>query len=91
MLLEFLIYLKHRLNSPKSKFYQASSSKIFGRSVEKNGYQRETTKFEPTSPYGCTKVFAYNLVKHYRNAYKLSVLVKFLIMSLKERCKLCYK
>ena len=41
-----------RFNSPKSKFYQASSSEMFGRSVDKNGYQRETTKFEPTSPYG---------------------------------------
>ena len=46
---------------------------MFGRSVEKNGYQRETTRFEPTSPYGCAKVFAYNLVKHYRNAYKLFI------------------
>ena len=44
---------------------------MFGRSVDKNGYQRETTKFEPTSPYGCAKVFAFNLVKHYRYAYKL--------------------
>tara|TARA_B100000989_G_scaffold297306_1_gene282745 strand:- start:20171 stop:21169 length:999 start_codon:yes stop_codon:yes gene_type:complete len=56
---------------PKAKFYQASSSEMFGRSVDKDGYQRETTKMEPTSPYGCSKVFAYNLVKHYRYAYKL--------------------
>ncbi|MBD1160070.1 GDP-mannose 4,6-dehydratase, partial [Pelagibacterales bacterium SAG-MED14] len=54
-----------------AKFYQASSSEMFGRSVDKDGYQRETTPFEPTSPYGCAKVFAYNLVKHYRIAYKL--------------------
>jgi GDPmannose 4,6-dehydratase len=60
-----------KFNSPKSKFYQASSSEMFGRSVDKNGYQRESTKFEPTSPYGCAKVFAFNLVKHYRFAYKL--------------------
>ena len=60
-----------RLNSPKSKFYQASSSEMFGRSVDKNGYQSEKTKFEPTSPYGCAKVFAFNLVKHYRYAYNL--------------------
>ena len=57
--------------SPKSKFYQASSSEMFGRSVDKDGYQRETTPFEPTSPYGCAKVFAYNLVKHYRKAYNM--------------------
>lgn len=54
-----------------AKFYQASSSEMFGRSVDKDGYQRETTRFEPTSPYGCAKVFAFNLVKHYRIAYKL--------------------
>ena len=60
-----------RVNTPKSKFYQASSSEMFGRSIDKDGFQRETTKFEPTSPYGCAKVFAYNLTKHYRNAYKL--------------------
>ena len=57
--------------SPKSRFYQASSSEMFGRSVDKDGFQRETTPLEPTSPYGCSKVFAYNLVKHYRYAYKL--------------------
>ena len=44
---------------------------MFGRSVDKDGFQRETTPLEPTSPYGCSKVFAYNLVKHYRYAYKL--------------------
>jgi len=57
--------------SPKSKFYQASSSEMFGRSVDADGFQREDTRFEPTSPYGCAKVFSYNLTKHYRKAYKL--------------------
>ena len=57
--------------SPKSKFYQASSSEMFGRSVDDDGFQRETTKFEPTSPYGCAKVFGFNLTKHYRKAYNL--------------------
>ena len=57
--------------SPNTKFYQASSSEMFGRSVDEDGCQRETTKFEPTSPYGCAKVFGFNLTKHYRNAYKL--------------------
>ena len=61
----------YKNESPNSKFYQASSSEMFGRSVDKDGFQRETTPFEPTSPYGCSKVFAYNLVKHYRFAYKL--------------------
>ena len=61
----------YRLNCSKAKFYQASSSEMFGRSVDKDGYQRETTPFQPTSPYGCSKVFAFNMVKHYRIAYKL--------------------
>ena len=58
-------------NCPKSRFYQASSSEMFGRSIDKDGYQRETTPFEPTSPYGCAKVFGYNLTKHFRKAYNL--------------------
>ena len=61
----------YRNNCPTAKFYQASSSEMFGRSVDEDGYQRETTKMEPTSPYGCTKVFGYNMVKHYRFAYNL--------------------
>ena len=60
-----------RNNCPTARFYQASSSEMFGRSVDEDGYQRETTKMEPTSPYGCAKVFGYNIVRHYRNAYKL--------------------
>jgi len=58
-------------NARNSKIYQASSSEMFGRSVDKDGLQRETTRFEPTSPYGCSKVFCFNLTKHYRIAYKL--------------------
>ena len=61
----------YRNNCPTARFYQASSSEMFGRTVDEDGYQRETTKMEPTSPYGCTKVFGYNMVKHYRNAYNL--------------------
>tara|TARA_Y100000592_G_scaffold14601_1_gene21008 strand:+ start:16576 stop:17556 length:981 start_codon:yes stop_codon:yes gene_type:complete len=61
----------YKNNCPTAKFYQASSSEMFGRSVDEDGYQRETTKMEPTSPYGCTKVFGYNMVRHYRFAYNL--------------------
>ena len=61
----------YRNNCPKARFYQASSSEMFGRSVDEDGYQRETTKMSPTSPYGCTKVFGFNMVQHYRNAYDL--------------------
>jgi GDPmannose 4,6-dehydratase len=54
---------------PKVKFYQASSSEMFGNSVDDDGYQRKTTPMLPTSPYGCAKVMGYNLVRHYRAAY----------------------
>ena len=60
-----------RNNCPNAKFYQASSSEMFGSSVDEDGYQRETTKMTPVSPYGCTKVFGYNIVRNYRNAYKM--------------------
>jgi GDPmannose 4,6-dehydratase len=60
-----------RTNCPNAKFYQASSSEMFGSSVDEDGFQRETTKMTPVSPYGCTKVFGYNIVRNYRNAYNL--------------------
>jgi GDPmannose 4,6-dehydratase len=56
---------------PGAKFYQASSSEMFGLSVDADGYQRETTPMNPVSPYGCAKVFGYNMVRHYRRAYRL--------------------
>jgi GDPmannose 4,6-dehydratase len=61
----------YRRSCPNAKFYQASSSEMFGSSVDEDGYQRETTPMNPVSPYGCTKVFGYNIVRNYRNAYKL--------------------
>ena len=56
---------------PEAKFYQASSSEMFGNSVDDDGVQRLTTPMNPVSPYGCSKVLGYNLVRHYRHAYKL--------------------
>ena len=61
----------YRRSCPNAKFYQASSSEMFGSSVDVDGFQRETTPMTPVSPYGCTKVFGYNIVRNYRNAYKL--------------------
>jgi len=60
-----------RTHAPESRFYQASSSEMFGNSVDPDGKQRETTKMTPVSPYGCSKLFAYSIVRNYRNAYKL--------------------
>jgi len=56
---------------PDAKFYQASSSEMFGLSVDDNNFQKETTIMNPVSPYGCAKVFGYNIVRHYRRAYGL--------------------
>ena len=61
----------YRRACPKAKFYQASSSEMFGLSVEDDNFQRETTIMNPVSPYGCSKVFGYNIVRNYRRAYKL--------------------
>ena len=60
-----------RMHVPNVKFYQASSSEMFGNSVDEDGYQRKTTPMMPTSPYGCAKVMGYNLVRHYRAAYDM--------------------
>ena len=58
-------------SSPKTKFYQASSSEMFGNSIEKDGFQRESTPMIPVSPYGSAKLFAYNIVRIYRKSYKI--------------------
>jgi GDPmannose 4,6-dehydratase len=58
-----------KLINPKIKVYQASSSEMFGNSIDPDGYQRESTPLVPVSPYGCAKVFAYNITRNYRNSY----------------------
>lgn len=62
-----------RLIKPNAKIYQASSSEMFGNSIDEDGYQRETTPMNPVSPYGCAKVFSYNICRNYRNSYKMFV------------------
>lgn len=56
---------------PGARYYQASSSEMFGTAVDEDGYQRETTAMKPTSPYGCAKVFAFNITRNYRHSYNL--------------------
>ncbi len=51
----------------KTRFYQASTSEMFGKVCEIP--QSETTPFYPRSPYGCAKVYAYWITKNYREAY----------------------
>ena len=62
-----------KMVSPNTKVYQASSSEMFGNSVDSDGYQRETTPMNPVSPYGCAKVFAYNISRNYRHSYNMFV------------------
>ena len=62
-----------RIICPNSKFYQASSSEMFGNNIDDDGYQRESTPMNPVSPYGCAKVYAYNICRNYRNAYNMFI------------------
>jgi GDPmannose 4,6-dehydratase len=55
--------------SPKTRFYQASSSEMFGKVVEVP--QRENTPFYPRSPYGVAKVYGHWITVNYRESYNL--------------------
>tara|TARA_R110000824_G_scaffold205858_1_gene390800 strand:+ start:6402 stop:7370 length:969 start_codon:yes stop_codon:yes gene_type:complete len=62
-----------RLSCPNAKIYQAGSSEMFGNEVDEDGYRRETTPMVPVSPYGCAKLYAYNLCRVYRSSYNMFV------------------
>jgi len=62
-----------RLVSPKSKVYQASSSEMFGNNSNEEGYQTMDTRLDPVSPYGCAKVYGYNICNNYKNSYKMFI------------------
>ena len=63
-----------RLLSPSTKFYQASTSEMFGKNYEEfagTKYQKETTPFVPQSPYAVAKLAAHEMVRIYRDSYGL--------------------
>lgn len=67
-ILEIILSLNKDLRD-KVKFYQAGTSELYGKVLEKK--QSETTPFNPVSPYAVSKLYAYYIVKNYREAYNL--------------------
>jgi GDPmannose 4,6-dehydratase len=57
--------------SPSSRFYQASSSEMFGNNIDEDKFQREDTPMHPVSVYGITKLFSYSMTRYYRRAHKI--------------------
>jgi len=62
-----------KLILPNAKIYQASSSEMFGNNIDDDGFQRESTPLNPVSPYGCAKVYSYNITRNYRNSYDMFI------------------
>lgn len=60
-----------KITNPKIKFYQASSSEMFGKVTETP--QRETTRFYPRSPYGVSKVYGHYICVNYRESFNMFV------------------
>lgn len=58
-------------NCPDAKVYQASTSEMYGNSMEDDHTQNELTAFRPRSPYGFAKVFAHNAIVNYRESYSM--------------------
>jgi len=62
-----------KLVAPNARIYQASSSEMFGNCIDDDGFQRESTTMLPVSPYGCAKVFGYNISRNYRHSYDMFI------------------
>lgn len=58
---------------PSSRFYQASSSEMFGVSMDIDGMQRELTPMNPITPYGISKLYAHKMCQYYRSHYNLFI------------------
>lgn len=69
VIVEILDVLNKQL--PSTKLFQAGSSLIFGTSHDSDNLQRETTSKDPTTPYGCDKLAAYQLIKTYRHHFNI--------------------
>lgn len=67
-----VLYLLNSLKyfSPTSRFYQASTSEMFGLAND-DGFQSEQTQFHPRSPYGVAKVYAYWMTVNFRESYNM--------------------
>ena len=66
-IIDFLEYI--RTKSPHTKLFNAGSAEMFGFAQESP--QTENTKFSPRNPYGSVKVYAHDMVRHYRNEYNI--------------------
>lgn len=61
----------YRLICPQARFYQASSSEMYGDNIQVP--QNEDTRMTPASPYACAKLYAHNLCRNYREGYGLHI------------------
>ena len=62
-----------RIVDPGIKVFQASSSEMYGNSIDTDGFQRETTAFSPVSPYGIAKLMAHQTAINYRDSYGMFI------------------
>ena len=60
-----------KLHCPNSRVYQASTSEMFGNSMEVDQTQNENTPMKPRSPYGFAKLFAHNAIVNYRESFSI--------------------
>lgn len=62
-----------KTHCPNAKIYNASTSELFGNSIDSDGFQRETTPMLPVSPYGFSKLYAHHMCNYYRNTFGMFI------------------